>query len=69
MSDKQNQYSYMYEWQKEKMSAITVKYKKEFVSEFKEACKSLGISQSDVIRQAMIQTIEQAQKKSPKRNA
>ncbi len=65
MGTNKNQYSYMYEWQKEKMSAITVKYKKEFVTEFKKACQVLGISQSDVIRQAMTQTIERAQKKKP----
>lgn len=64
MKDENNRYSYMYGWQKEKMSAITVRYKKEFVQEFKEACKSLNKSQSEIIKQAMIQTIEEANKNS-----
>ena len=33
---------------------------KEFVDEFKEACKKLGIKQSDVFRKAMQDMIEKA---------
>lgn len=54
---------YLQKWKKENMTIVSARYKNDFVCEFKEACKTLGISQSDVIRQAMIQTIEQAQKK------
>lgn len=56
---------YLKNWKKENMATISARYKKEFVTEFKKACQVLGISQSDVIRKAMIQTIEQAQKKEP----
>lgn len=57
-----NQAKYMREWQKENMKQVKATYKNEFVDEFKEACKVLGIKQSDVIREAMIQTIEKAKK-------
>ena len=45
-----DQAKYMRDWQKE------------FVEEFKEACKKLNIKQSDVIRKAMQKTIDQANK-------
>ena len=48
-------------WQKEKSGTVLGKYRKEFVDEFKEACKKLGITQSEVIRQAMIETIKKAE--------
>ena len=57
-----NQAKYIREWQKENMKQVKATYKNEFVDEFKEACKVLGIKQSDVIREAMIQTIEKAKK-------
>ena len=44
------------------MAFVNAKYKKEFVQEFKSACKSLGISQSEVFREAMIETIEKSKK-------
>lgn len=50
----------MREWQKENMKQVKASYKTEFVDEFKEACKKLGIKQSDVIRKAMQDTIEKA---------
>lgn len=58
---------YLQKWKKENMTIVSARYKNDFVCEFKEACKTLGISQSDVIRQTMIQTIEQAQKKEAPR--
>ncbi|MEG0165766.1 hypothetical protein [Anaerorhabdus sp.] len=45
-------------WDKENMARITGKYKKEFVEDFKNACKKLGISQSDVFRDAMVEIIK-----------
>ena len=48
--EKFNQVKYMREWQKENMKQVKASYKTEFVDEFKEACKKLGIKQSDVIR-------------------
>ena len=47
-------------YDKKNMAFVNAKYKKEFVQEFKEACKSLGITQSEVFREAMIKTIERA---------
>jgi len=63
MSEKFNQTKYINEWAKENMATVIGRYKKDFVAEFKEACKALGIKQSDVIRQAMIDTIEKAKEK------
>lgn len=54
-------------YDKKNMAFVNAKYKKEFVQEFKSACKSLGISQSEVFREAMIETIEKAIKTTPKR--
>lgn len=56
-----DQQAYMYEWAKENMATVNVRYKKEFVQEFKAACKALGLKQSEVIRKAMEETIEKAQ--------
>ncbi|MEG0358855.1 MAG: hypothetical protein RR598_06300 [Anaerorhabdus sp.] len=53
MSEKFNQAA----WDKKNMTFVSAKYKKEFVEEFKEACKKLSISQSDVFRKAMVETI------------
>ena len=53
-----NQYKYMNDWKKDNMSHVGAQYKKDFVDEFKIACKGLGISQSEVIRKAMEETIE-----------
>ena len=58
--EKFNQAKYMREWQKENMKQVKASYKTEFVDEFKEACKKLGIKQSDVFRNAMYSTIKKA---------
>ena len=47
-------------YNKEKTSLVNARFKSEFVDEFKKACKDLGIKQSDVIREAMTNTIEKA---------
>lgn len=47
-------------YDKANMAYIGAKYKKEFIAEFKSACATLGITQSEVIRKAMIETIEKA---------
>ena len=54
-------------YDKKNMAFVNAKYKKEFVQEFKEACKSLGITQSEVFREAMIKTIEKAKKPNSKK--
>ena len=58
-----NENEYKREWKKENMGIVKASFKKDFVDQFKEACKSLGISQSDVIRNAMEEVINRAQNK------
>lgn len=58
--NKFNQAEYTAQWDKENMSRVVGKYKKDFVDQFKEACKELGITQSEVIRTAMQDTIKKA---------
>lgn len=57
-----DQAKYMRDWQKENMKQVKASYKAEFVEKFKKACKKLNIKQSDVIRKAMQETIDQANK-------
>lgn len=47
-------------WKKENMALVGASYKKEFVQEFREACKKLDLKQSDLIRAMMEQTIAKA---------
>lgn len=54
--DAQNKYH------KDKMLQVKASFKTDFVLEFKTACETLGINQADVIREAMILTIEKAKK-------
>lgn len=51
---------YRMDWNKKNMKTISGLYRKEFVDEFKEACKVLGITQSSVFREAMEETIRKA---------
>lgn len=53
-----DQQKYVQEWSKQNMTFVSARYKNEFVQEFKEACKALGITQSEVIRSAMQATID-----------
>ena len=55
-----DQGKYMQQWQKENMLSVRGAYKKDFVLEFREACTKLGIKQSEVIRNAMQETIDRA---------
>lgn len=55
-----NQAEYLAEWSKKNMLFVRAQYKREFVLEFREACKQLGISQSQVFREAMEATIKKA---------
>lgn len=57
-----DQFKYQANWQKDNMLNVSAKYRKDFVLEFREACKKLGIGTSDVIRRAMEETIERASK-------
>lgn len=51
---------------KEKMLQVKAAFKKEFVLEFREALETLDLIQADVIREAMILTIEKAKKQQEK---
>ncbi|MEF9920556.1 MAG: hypothetical protein RR802_06000 [Erysipelotrichaceae bacterium] len=51
-------------YDREKTLQIKAKYKTEFVLDFKEACNKLGTSQSQVIRDAMNQTIAKAKEEN-----
>ena len=55
-----NQSKYIQEWSKQNMKQVKAQYKADFVDQFKSACATLGITQSEVIRKAMIDTIEKA---------
>jgi len=52
-----DQIKYQNVWKKQNMKQVGGSYKNEFVEEFKAACKKLGVSQSEVIRAAMEETI------------
>ncbi|QRG86362.1 hypothetical protein [Bulleidia sp. zg-1006] len=53
-----DQMAYIADWKRKNMKTINSSFKSDFVDEFREACKSLNIKQSDVIRKAMQETIE-----------
>lgn len=58
-----NQIDYQNSWIKENNATVKASFKKEFVLEFKEACKVLNKSQSSVIREAMEKVIKEAEEK------
>lgn len=58
-----DQIKYQNDWKKQNMRQVGGSYKNDFVSEFKAACKKLGVSQSEVIRSAMEETIRKAEGK------
>ena len=57
-----NQAEYQASWDKQNMAYVNCKFKKDFVMEFKQACAALGITQSDAVRRAMQETIDEAKK-------
>ena len=62
MEDIEKKYKRMANWRKENMKPVTAYFKKDFVGKYKEACKKLGIKQSDPIREAVEKTIKKANK-------
>ena len=58
-----NQKEYIAEWRSKNMMRVSATYKNEFVLSFREACQKLGISQAEVIRNAMQETIYKAENK------
>lgn len=57
-----NQKEYNAKWRAENMMRVSATYKNEFVLSFRKACQKLGISQAEVIRNAMQDAIFQAKK-------
>ena len=57
-----NQKEYNAKWRAENMMRVSATYKNEFVLSFRKACQKLGISQAEVIRNAMQDAIDQAKK-------
>ena len=58
-----NQKEYIAEWRSKNMMRVSATYKNEFVLAFREACQKLGISQAEVIRNAMQDAIDKAKSK------
>ena len=58
-----DQNKYVNDWKKKNMKLVGASYKSEFVDEFKEACKILGLKQSDLIREMMEDIIKQSREK------
>lgn len=58
-----NENQYKREWKKKNMKVVKASFKNDFVDQFKEACKVLGITQADAIRKAMSDTINEARLK------
>lgn len=55
---KENDYKRQNAWIKERYITVSAKLPREFVTEFKEACKRAGTSQSEVFRKAMQEVID-----------
>ena len=58
-----NQKEYTAKWRAENMMRVSATYKNEFVLAFREACQKLGVTQADVIRNAMQEMIDKANRK------
>lgn len=58
-----NQKEYNAKWRAENMMRVSATYKNEFVLAFREACQKLGVTQADVIRNAMKEMIDKANRK------
>ena len=48
-------------WSSKNLTTVSARYKPEFVNQFKQACKILGISQSEILRTAMQEAIDKAE--------
>ena len=57
------QKEYTAKWRAENMMRVSATYKNEFVLAFREACQKLGVTQADVIRNAMQEMIDKANRK------
>ena len=55
-----DQKEYIAAWRSKNMMRVSATYKNKFVLAFREACQKLGISQAEVIRNAMQEMIDKA---------
>ena len=58
----QDKYAAQKKYAKNNIKKLSCSFQATFVDEFKEACKILGMTQSEVIRKAMQETIDCAAK-------
>lgn len=56
----QDKYTSQKKYAKNNIKKLSCSFQKKFVDEFKEACRALGLTQSEVIRSAMQATIDKA---------
>ncbi len=56
----ENKYAAQKKYAKSNIKKLSCSFKKEFVDDFRDACLKLNIKQSDVIRKAMQDVIDQA---------
>ena len=56
----ENKYVAQKKYAKNNIKKLSCSFQKEFVEEFAISCKSLGVSQAEVIRKAMQEVIDQA---------
>lgn len=62
----EDKYKAQKKYAKSNIKKLSCSFNKDFVDEFKEACQTLGVTQSQIVREAMQNTIERAKKKSEK---
>lgn len=65
MSDEKkfDQIKYQNQWIQSRYAKVGGSYPKKFVNDFKDACKKIGCTQSEVFRKAMEEVIEKASQK------
>ena len=62
----EDKYKAQKKYAKSNIKKLSCSFNKDFVDEFKEACQTLGVTQSQIVREAMQNTIERAKKESEK---
>lgn len=62
----EDKYKAQKKYAKSNIKKLSCSFNKDFVDEFKEAYQTLGVTQSQIVREAMQNTIERAKKESEK---
>lgn len=57
-----DQKEYIKDWQNKNMKTITVRYNIDYIDRFKQSCKVLKVSQREIFKNAMDETIAKAKK-------